>query len=135
MNKLPHNTTYRDIAPPRTGDHPAFAAMREEARRLQLPRTFATDVDLHDRTCLLARDWTRPFGWLLYGRGAHLVWESKILSTVVECFGSDGPDYMGPSALYLWDGRRLRQATQEEIVEELDAWNDSHSAVKWRKTS
>lgn len=94
--------------------HPAYAAMLAESKRTGLPHTFVSDLTVHDRAWVEARDPALPFLWALRPDGTHTFGLEgldkngvrgsfsalRILDTLAR-------DFEG-SRFYLWNGVSLQ---------------------------
>ena len=90
------------------------------ADELQLPRSFANDLHKHDRAALAKPENTgRPFAWLLYNEGTHLVWQDddgrwpSVLNMIHETFCDRRST---PWQWFYSDGGTLTPVTIEQLA-------------------
>jgi hypothetical protein len=108
-----------------------FQEMCELAIANNLPRGHADDLLVHDKRAL-EESKGRPFLWLLYEHGTHIVWldrqwlsqnsrgsASALVETMISCFAhNERPErHVPPSRWFYCDGESLVAHLQAEIVE------------------
>jgi len=94
----------------------AYQQMCREAQKTGFPRSFKTDLSLHDRSFLRQRHRPRQFGWLLRECGTDILLPNLWSFAQLEYFGRQREVYW-----YWFDGERLAPSTPQEIAARLRA--------------
>lgn len=99
----------------------AYRALCVAAKGHQLPRAYSSDLHQHDKDQLAQpKNWARPFAWLLYENGTHLVWMDGANHAVRSMLDMIEYNFAGPAARwYRWDGACLRLTTIRSLREGL----------------
>ena len=90
----------------------AYQQMCREAQKTGFPRSFKTDLSLHDRGFLRQRNRPRQFGWLLRECGTDILLPNPWSFVQLEYFGRH------PDAHWYWfDGEKLRSTDPQELLQ------------------
>ena len=108
----------------------AYASMLAESKRLGLPEAYKDDLHIHDRD-ILRNHLPDEFGWILRRCGTWLlIPPQEPESFAIAAARQYGPNSSEAPHFYWWDGQKLEEITQGELIERLLAdWQAEYDRV------